>query len=90
MQMSVLDDLENYWEKTDAIHGKKGGVLAEHIMDREASNYGSAAKGKWVKHAIYEQREEDGLTSFRRIASVYYKACILNVQTFYSKNYSHF
>jgi len=47
MQMSVLDDLENYWEKTDAIHGKKG-VLAEHIMDRqtnEATN-GSAAKSK--------------------------------------------
>lgn len=47
MQMSVLDDLENYWEKTDAIHGKKG-VLAEHIMDRQANDAmnGSAAKEK--------------------------------------------
>ena len=30
---SVLDDLENFWEKNDAIKGiSKRGIMAEHIM----------------------------------------------------------
>ncbi len=35
--MSVLDELENFWEKNDASKGvSQKGILAEHIMERQA------------------------------------------------------
>ena len=45
--MSVLDELESFWEKTDANRGKKG-ILAEHIMESQAHELmnGGEAKGK--------------------------------------------
>ena len=47
MAMSVLDELENYWEKTEANQGKRG-ILAEHIMERQAKDLmnGDDSKGK--------------------------------------------
>ena len=46
ISMNVLDELENYWEKTEASQGKKG-ILAEHIMERHAHDImnGSDSKG---------------------------------------------
>ena len=35
ISVNVLDELENFWEKTEASQGKKG-ILAEHIMERHA------------------------------------------------------
>ena len=51
LKMSVLDQLENFWEESDANKGKKG-ILAEHIMAKQASSQaedlmnGGEAKGK--------------------------------------------
>ena len=34
--VSVLDELENFWEKNDADKGiAKKGILAEHIMEKQ-------------------------------------------------------
>ena len=37
ISMNVLDELENFWEKTEASQGKKS-ILAEHIMERQAQD----------------------------------------------------
>ena len=46
ISMNVLDELENFWEKTEASQGKKG-ILAEHIMERQAQDIknGNESKG---------------------------------------------
>ena len=47
ISMNVLDELENFWEKTEASQGKKG-ILAEHIMERHAHEImnGGESKGQ--------------------------------------------
>ena len=47
ISVNVLDELENFWEKTEASQGKKG-ILAEHIMERHAHDVmnGSESKGQ--------------------------------------------
>lgn len=48
--VSVLDELDSFWEKNDASKGlKQRGILAEHIMERQAQdllNGTSGAQGK--------------------------------------------
>lgn len=45
ISMNVLDELENFWEKTEASQGKKG-ILAEHIMERHAHEIMNGGESK--------------------------------------------
>ena len=45
--ISVLDELENYWERNDANRGQaRGGILAEHIMERQAQELLNGGEGE--------------------------------------------
>ena len=47
--ISVLDELDHFWEKNDASKGiTPRGILAEHIMEKQAIELlnGTQAKGK--------------------------------------------
>lgn len=52
ISMNVLDELESYWEKTEAREGKKG-ILAEHIMERQAREIMNGAGGESEGHSAF-------------------------------------
>ena len=44
--ISVLDVLENYWEKNDASRGvNKRGILAEHLMEKQTQDLKDGKNG---------------------------------------------
>ena len=49
MRMSMLDELESYWERTDAVNGKKA-MHADHIMmERHANEVMSGAHAATIE-----------------------------------------